>query len=185
MPTKLPCCHRSQVDKDKFGDVVTDFANPGALTTAELRSARAALQMQEDVISFVRRMAQGRCDLARDEQRRRVDGTPASGMSVVDIANVFGQEHGGGSSRPPRETNISAEHLLVVELEKLCEKVGFGELRTLDDDALEDAVKQIENFELLRSVERKSLFVKIDTLTTELVKRYKDGGANVDSLLTD
>ena len=164
---------------------MTNVTNPGAMTTTELRSARAELQMQEDVISFVRRMAQGRCDLARDEQRRRVDGTPASGMSVIDIANVFGQEHGGGSSRPPRETNISADHPLVVELEKLCETVGFGELRTLDDEALESAIDQIEQFELTRSAERKNLFSKIDALTTELVKRYKDGGANVDSLLSD
>ena len=164
---------------------MTDVTNPDAMTTAELRSARAELQMQEDVISFVRRMAQGRCDLARDEQRRRVDGTPAFGMSVIDIANVFGQEHGGGSSRPPRETNISADHPLVVELEKLCETVGFGELRTLDDEALESAIDQIEQFELTRSAERKNLFSKIDALTTELVKRYKDGGANVDSLLSD
>ncbi len=164
---------------------MTDVANPSAMTTAELRSARAALQMQEDVISFVRRMAQGRCDLARDEQRRRTDGTPASGMSVVDITNVFGQEHGGGSSRPPRETNISAEHPLVVELEKLCERVGFGELRTLADDALDEAVRQIEKFELARSTERKIFFAKIDALTSELVQRYKDGGADVDSLLTD
>ena len=164
---------------------MTDVTNPDAMTTAELRSARAELQMQEDVISFVRRMAQGRCDLARDEQRRRVDGTPASGMSVIDIANVFGQEHGGGSSRPPRETNISADHPLVVELEKLCETVGFGELRTLEDEALESTINQIEQFELTRSAERKNLFSKIDALTTELVKRYKDGGANVDSLLSD
>jgi len=64
---------------------MTELADPNAMSTSELRSARAALQMQEDVISFVRRMAQGRCDLARDEQRRRTDGTPASGMSVVDI----------------------------------------------------------------------------------------------------
>ena len=164
---------------------MTNVTNPGAMTTTELRSARAELQMQEDVISFVRRMAQGRCDLARDERRRRVDGTPASGMSVIDIANVFGQEHGGGSSRPPRETNISADHPLVVELEKLCETVGFGELRTLEDEALESAINQIEQFELTRSAERKNLFSKIDALTTELVKRYKDGGANVDSLLSD
>jgi len=164
---------------------MTDVTNPDAMTTAELRSARAELQMQEDVISFVRRMAQGRCDLARDEQRRRVDGTPAFGMSIIDIANVFGQEHGGGSSRPPRETNISADHPLVVELEKLCETVGFGELRTLEDEALESAINQIEQFELTRSAERKNLFSKIDALTTELVKRYKDGGANVDSLLSD
>lgn len=164
---------------------MTVLGDPNAMTTAELRSARANLQMQEDVISFVRRMAQGRCDLARDEQRRRVDGTSASGMSVVDIANVFGQEHGGGSSRPPRETNISADHELVVELERLCERVGFGELRTLDDDALESVIAEIEKFELARSAERKSLFAKIDALTTELVKRYKDGGANVETLLTD
>jgi hypothetical protein len=29
------------------------------------------------------------------------------------------------------------------------------------------------------------LFAKIDALTAELVRRYKDGGANIDSLLTD
>lgn len=164
---------------------MNEVVDPSAMSIAELRSARAALQMQEDVMSFVRRMAQGRCDLARDEQRRRTDGTPASGMSVVDIANVFRQEHGGGSSRPPRDTNISAEHELVVELEKLCERVGFGELRTLDDDALESAIAEIEKFELARSAERKNLFAKIDLLTSELVKRYKDGGANIDSLLND
>lgn len=164
---------------------MSDSQNFTSMSTAELRSARAALQMQEDVISFVRRIAQGRCDLGRDEQRRRSDGTPASGMSVVDITNVFGQEHGGGSSRPPRETNVSADHKLVVELEKLCEKVGFGELRTLADDALKDAIEQIERFELARSAERKDLFGKIDSLTNELVKRYKQGDANVDSLLKD
>ena len=74
---------------------------------------------------------------------------------------------------------------MVVELEKLCERVGFGELRTLADDALETAIAEIEKFELARSAERKNLFAKIDALTTELVKRYKDGGASVDSLLTD
>ena len=164
---------------------MTDISNAESLSTAEIRVARAALQMQEDVISFVRRMAQGRCDSARDEQRRRVDGTPASGISVADIANVFGQERGGGSSRPPRETNISAEDPLVVELEKLCEAIGFGELRTLDDQSLESVVQQLSSFEMSRSVERKTLFGSIDALTTELVKRYKDGGVNVDSLLTD
>ncbi len=164
---------------------MTDLVDPGAMPTAELRSARAALQMQEDVISFVRRMAQGRCDLARDEQRRRTDGTPASGISVSDIANVFGQERGGGSSRPPRETTISAEHPLVVQLEKLCQEINFGDLRTLDDQSLESVVKQLSSFEISQSLERKSLFASIDALTTQLVKRYKDDGVNVDSLLAD
>ena len=164
---------------------MTDILNAESMSTAEIRAARASLQMQEDVISFVRRMAQGRCDLARDEQRRRVDGTPASGISVSDIANVFGQEHGGGSSRPPRETNISAEHPLVVELEKLCQEISFGDLRILDDQSLENVVQQLSRFEISQSLERKALFASIDALTTQLVKRYKDNGVNVDSLLTD
>lgn len=164
---------------------MTDILNAESMSTAEIRVARAALQMQEDVISFVRRMAQGRCDLARDEQRRRIDGTPASGISVSDIANVFGQEHGGGSSRPPRETNISAEHPLVVELEKLCQEINFGDLRTLDDQSLENVVQQLSSFEISQSLERKALFTSIDALTTQLVKRYKDDGVNVDSLLAE
>ena len=164
---------------------MTDILNTESMSTAEIRVARAALQAQEDVISFVRRMAQGRCDLARDEQRRRVDGTPASGISVSDIANVFGQEHGGGSSRPPRETNISAEHPLFVELETLCQEISFGELRTLDDQSLENVVQQLSRFEVSQSIERKALFASIDALTTQLVKRYKDDGVNVDSLLAD
>jgi hypothetical protein len=164
---------------------MTDTLNAESMSTAEIRVARAALQAQEDVISFVRRMAQGRCDLARDEQRRRVDGTPASGISVSDIANVFGQEHGGGSSRPPRETNISAEHPLFVELETLCQEISFGELRTLDDQSLENVVQQLSRFEVSQSIERKALFASIDALTTQLVKRYKDDGVNVDSLLAE
>ena len=164
---------------------MTDILNAESMSTAEIRVARAALQMQEDVISFVRRMAQWRCDLARYEQRRRIDGTPASGISVSDIANVFGQEHGGGSSRPPRETNISAEHPLVVELEKLCQEINFGDLRTLDDQSLENVVQQLSSFEISQSLQRKALFTSIDALTTQLVKRYKDDGVNVDSLLSD
>jgi hypothetical protein len=164
---------------------MTDILNAESMSTAEIRVARAALQAQEDVISFVRRMAQGRCDLARDEQRRRVDGTPASGISVSDIAIVFGQEHGGGSSRPPRETNISAEHPLFVELETLCQEISFGELRTLDDQSLENVVQQLSRFEVSQSIERKALFASIDALTTQLVKRYKDDGVNVDLLLAD
>ncbi|NBR99940.1 MAG: hypothetical protein EBT42_06170 [Actinobacteria bacterium] len=151
---------------------MTDILNAESMSTAEIRVARAALQMQEDVISFVRRMAQ-------------VDGTPASGISVSDIANVFGQEHGGGSSRPPRETNISAEHALIVELEKLCQEISFGELRTLDDKSLENVVQQLSRFEIAQSLERKALFASIDALTAQLVKRYKDDGVNVDSLLAD
>ena len=160
------------------------MSNYSELDLAGIRTARAELQSQEDAVSFVRRMAQGRLDIARDEQRRRSANMPTSN-TATDLAGVFGQEHGGGSARPPRETNVSTDHPLVVELEQLCERIGFGSIRTLDVDALQRVIDELTTFENARSGERRALFDQIDALTAELVKRYKDGGANVDALLND
>lgn len=154
------------------------------LDLAGIRAARAALQAQEDAVSFVRRMAQGRLDIARDEQRRRAENLPTS-QTATDLAGVFGQEHGGGSARPPRETNISTDHPLVIELEQLCDRVGFGSIRTLDETALRAVIDELSVFENARSGERRALFDQIDALTAELVQRYKQDGADVDSLLNE
>ena len=154
------------------------------LSLADIRAQRSASQLHEDAVSFVRRIAQGRLDIARDELRRRIDNEPLLDVAT-DLAQVFGQEHGGGSARPPRETIISADHPLVVELESLCEELGFGSIRTLDETSLRTAIDELAKFELLRSVERRVLFDTIDGLTAALVKRLKSGGANVDALLND
>lgn len=160
---------------------MSDLSN---LDLAGIRAARAALQAQEDAVSFVRRMAQGLLDIARDEQRRRAENLPTS-QTATDLAGVFGKEHGGGSARPPRETNISTDHPLVIELEQLCDRVGFGSIRTLDEAALLGVIDELSAFENARSGERRMLFDQIDTLTAELVQRYKQDGADVDSLLND
>ena len=158
------------------------MTNFETLSVEEIRARRTHLQTQEDAVSFVRRLAQGRLDLARDEERRRQSNDRSVNVES-ELAEVFGQEHGGGSARPPRETNIATDHPLVVELERLCETVGFGSLRQLDVDSLRAAIEQLTSFESARSSERRALFDEIDALTAELVRRYKDGGANVDSLL--
>jgi hypothetical protein len=160
---------------------MTTFAQ---MSLEEIRSRRSLLQAQEDAVSFVRRLAQGRLDLARDEERRRASHDRSVNVES-ELAEVFGQEHGGGSARPPRETNVATDHPLVVELERLCESIGFGSLRQLDVDSLQAAIDRLTEFESARSSERRALFDEIDALTAELVRRYKDGGANVDSLLAD
>lgn len=160
-------------------------AELSSLSLVEIRQQRSALHAQEDAVSFVRRMAQGRLDIAKDEQRRRADHTPVSTSVTGDLAGIFGQEHGGGSARPPRETNVSPDHPLVRELERLCEDIGFGSLRSLDDESLDQIVESLSAFESQRSAERRQLFDQIDALTVELVRRYKVGGADVDALLND
>lgn len=155
------------------------------LSLVEVRQQRSDLQAQEDAVSFVRRMAQGRLDIAKDEQRRRTDNTPVSTTMTSNLAGIFGQEHGGGSARPPREINVSPDHVLVRELERLCEDIGFGSLRTLDDESLNQVIESLLAFENQRSVERRQLFDQIDAFTVELVRRYKDGGADIESILND
>ena len=64
---------------------------PGTL--AEIRAQRNALNMEEDAISYVRRLAQGRLDLVQHEERRRASGADAPVGSLADrLADVFGQQ---------------------------------------------------------------------------------------------
>ena len=158
------------------------MTQPSELTVEQLRAERTRLQALEDAVSFVRRVAQGRLDLARDERIRRSDNRPSVDVTT-DLAALFGQEHGGGSSRPPRDTAVPLDHPLVKELDALCDEVGFGALATLDVDSLDAAIDRLVEFERACSNERRSLFDQIDALTKELVDRYKSGGASVDALL--
>ena len=160
----------------------SDFS---ALSLEQVRAERNALQEQEDAVSFARRLAQGRLDIARDEQRRRSSGD-ASNVDVTDgIARVFAEERGSGSNRPPRDTAVVADHPLVVELEALCVESGLGSLRQLDDGELDNCCRRLSEFESRVSSQRKTLFAQIDAISNELVRRYRAGSTNVDSLLDE
>ena len=145
---------------------------------AEIRAQRNALQGEEDAISFVRRLAQGRLDLVHDEQRRRADGDDAPvGTLAERLAEVFGQQHGGGSARPPRETNVPSDHPLVVELDEVCATYQFESMENVDDRTLAELEGALSMFEKECSRRRHELFERIDALTAELVRRVRESGA--------
>ena len=65
-------------------------------------------------------------------------------------------------------------------------KQGMSDDTGNDKPAVESKPTEDEQkkaFEAAQSGLRKALFDRIDALTAELVRRYKDGGASVDSLL--
>jgi hypothetical protein len=99
------------------------------------------------------------------------------------MASVFGQQQGGGSVRPPRDTEIAADHPRVTMLADLCDRLHFGDYEDLADDELAALETALAEFEAEQSVVRRRLFDRIDALSRELVNRYKSGGADVDSLL--
>jgi len=150
-----------------------------------VRSQRATVQAEEDAVSFVRRVAQGRLDIARDEVRRRASGEDSQQDVTDGITRVFAVERGSGSNRPPRDTAVTADHPLSAELESLCDSIGFGGLRDLSDQELSACVERLAEFESRVSTLRKTLFARIDALSAELVRRYRSSTASVDSLLDE
>lgn len=151
---------------------------------ADIRAERTSLQREEDIVSFVRRLAQGRLDLIADEQRRRTEGddTPPAPLEER-LAEVFGQQHGGGSARPPRETEVPADHPLLQQLDELCDSHGFENMELLDDKDLASLSDALGMFEKECSRQRHEMFERIDALTAEVVRRVREGGAG--SVITD
>ena len=156
--------------------------DPAALSLPDLRAERDALRKHEDAVSFVRRLAQGRVDLVTAVRRHKADGTGE--VSVAEIVRSgVGPAPSTGSARPPRDTEVSADHPLLTEFDALCDQLGFDNMVDLDDAGLQALESGLKAFETNQSDIRRQLFDRIDALTAELVRRYRDGDASVDTLL--
>jgi hypothetical protein len=161
--------------------------DPTGLELAELRRLREELQREDDAVSYARRVAQARLDLVRTERARRASPAEAHVAHVVqqDLADVLSQHLTGGDARPPRPTDDLSDSPVAIELESTCATHGFGRLDELDDAGLDRLENALNGFEQRVSSDRRERFARIDALTAELVRRYRDGEADVDSLLAD
>lgn len=153
------------------------------LSLEELRSLRAELHREDDALSYVRRLAQARLDFVRAEMRNRDAGNK---RDISDeIPNVIGSHLTGSAARPPRPADDFSGHPLAIELEQLCDEACSTDLQTMTADELGAYASRLHTFEQQRSHERRHLYQRIDVLSAELVRRYRDGEANVDGLLVD
>jgi hypothetical protein len=157
--------------------------DPAALSLDELRALRQQLQHEDDVVSYARRVAQARLDLVKSEHSRR-DAGPDADLSA-QIGGVLSQHLTGGPARPPRPAEDLSDNALAAELDAVCAEHHFGRLKDLDDAELLALSDAIGNFETRVSSDRRERFDRLDTLSAELVRRYRDGEASVDSLLAD
>jgi hypothetical protein len=161
---------------------VVTTQNPAEMTLEELRAVRAKLQHEDDVVSYVRRVAQARLDLVRAEIARR-----ERGETDVDLPSelrvVLSQHLTGGPARPPRPTDDLSDDPLSHELDAICSEHGFGHLEELAGDALESLGAALGEYERRVSADRRERFERLDALSAELVRRYRDGEASVDGLL--
>jgi hypothetical protein len=158
----------------------TNLPNPADLSLDELRKLRQQLQLEDDVVSYARRVAQARLDLVKAEAKHR---TAASDVVVDDeLRTVLSSHLTGGPARPPRPTEDLSDHPLALELDELCATRGLGRLKSLDERELVELTEAIADFEARVSSDRRTRFDQLDALSAELVRRYRDGEADVDSI---
>lgn len=157
--------------------------DPSSWSLEALRAERGRLQAAEDAVSYVRRLAQGRLDLIRAEIRHRQAGEHLD--LEQELAGILAGQVSGGSARPPRSTHVPDDHPLLADLERRCEQLGFDDLTELSDEALAELERDLDTFEHMCSAERHALFLRIDALTADLVRRYREGAATVEGLLDE
>ncbi len=159
----------------------TEPIDPAEMSLSELRELRQELQAEDDVVSYARRVAQARLDLVRSEKAHRAANSGAELRD--DLNSVLSHQLTGGPARPPRPTEDLSDHELSNELETICAKYHFGRLEELDDAELDALGAAITEFEARVSSDRRARFDRLDALSAELVRRYREGEADVDSLL--
>jgi hypothetical protein len=151
-----------------------DRIDPQLMSVDELRRRRAELQALADAVSYVRRVAQGRADLARDALGRAGDDRDPTPVHTRDeLRDVLADRLLGDDARPPRPAEDFSDHPLAAELDEVCAANGFGRLDRLTRSELEQLVAAIDTFERNVSVQRKAVFDELDAVTDELVERYR------------
>ena len=157
-------------------------ADPQSLTLDELRQVRNQLQSDDDVVSYVRRVAQARLDLVRAEANRRARGEMADNLSS-ELRVVLSSHLTGGPPRPPRPVENLDDNDLSDQLDAVCAEHGFSRLESLSTNEIKGLDDQLTAFERKVSDDRRERYEQLDALSAELVRRYREGEASVDGLL--
>jgi hypothetical protein len=163
----------------------TELPDPADLSLDELRHLRQQLQHEDDAVSYARRVAQARLDFVKAEMQHRTDHVDVDVDVNDELRSVLSQHLTAGPARPPRPTEDLSDHPLSVELDEVCVAGGLGHLRELDEQGLSALAASIAEFESRLSADRRERFDQLDALSAELVRRYRDGEADVDSLLAE
>lgn len=155
---------------------------------AELRTLRAECQAVETQLSYLRRMVQGRHDIVSGEVERRNRGGDRydTGDLVDRLPQILADRiHAPGPGRLPsgmEPGELSGR--LAERLAEITARVPIESPADAEDEALAQAATDLSDLEHEVSGFRRLLFDRIDALQGEITRRYRDGEARVDDVLS-
>ncbi|MFE0422537.1 AmfC protein, partial [Streptomyces sp. NPDC058953] len=177
-----------------------------ALRLPELRTLLRGSQRDEADLSYVRRLLHGRIDIIRAELTRRTGHRPQPGgardrgAGRDPAAGIAGGEDPGFVDRlsgiladAPSAHRSSARHVTVSTPHReeyrllaadMLADVELSDLGARTDDELGAAMGRLARYEQRVSRRRQLLQRTADDCGAEIARRYREGEAQVDDLLT-
>ncbi len=163
-----------------------------------LREMRAECERVEVVLSFGRRMTEGRLDLIRsildssDSSSNSTEHSLQEEYSIERLTSIMAS----GPSRPPGPGRVpkpfSPDFVpdfgagdIMGELNAIISEDRLARLQELSSEELSDILPKLVAIESRLSGQRRTLHGILDTLEGEIARRYKDGLVTVDSLVNE
>jgi hypothetical protein len=155
------------------------------LSLSEVRELRGEAEQEEVDLSYLRRMIQGRLDILRAELNRR-EGT-GTGNLVEDLATILADEPRAPARGMGRHSTVEPSradsHRRYVEA--LVADVDLSDTSARSTDELAHALRTLSEEERTISTKRRAVQDVMDACSAEITRRYREGEADVDTLLNE
>jgi hypothetical protein len=154
----------------------------------QVRAMRTECQEAETVVSYLRRVVQGRLDVVHSFLDHHNTGQSVGDLAaaVEDLSAIIGSgpARPQGYGRLPSQMSPDMEKAdLTREIDEVLDAEQIGKLPTMSEEELRAIAERLTVIEKRISDERRSLHERIDALQAQIVSRYKTGEATVDRLL--
>ena len=171
-----------RIDRVLAEDFLTGLSDLGMSAVRELR---AEAEQEEVDLSYLRRMVQGRLDILRAELNRR-DGTGSQDL-VQGLAAILADEPRAPARGLGRHTTLEPSradsHRRYVEA--LVADVDLSDVSARSTDELAHALRTLSEEEQELSGKRRQVQRVMDACGAEITRRYRDGEADVETLLSE
>jgi len=170
-------------------DIVTDpefVANLASVPLDELRERRDLCDELDTELSYYRRLLHGRMDLLAFEQRRR------AGEETRSIIEALPEILAGSDAGAPLRTEVARP--LPIDppdpgegrraIDRVLGDDFLAHLPTIDNSELDEIQRMLATTEEGISNQRRGVYDAMEKVLEEITRRYQEGLATVDELLS-
>lgn len=161
-------------------------ADLGIVDMEELRRRRKEAEEEEADWSYLRRMLHGRLDIIRAELERRADGTSGGQQGLVEqLPTILADDRPGTFTAVSRVLVPSRVELGQRHAERTVADAPAAHISDLTDEELRGGAQGLVLEERVVSETRRKVQEVVDVLRNEVMRRYREGLADVASVLED